>query len=435
MYMRLSRVSRGLAFILILVILFAQGVSHFDPYQLAAQQMGRELDANPGLEQRFTDYGNKARQWRQTFRTDLAHPIVALIDLAKDGNVWERILDAADDYFPMGSVFIVGLENLSREIAELDIALVNISLAQTASPKLGYLHTPQSLTHEDLETIYASCALMYRGLGEIDQDLGSIATSIRRITTLPQYDTAVNQLGEMSNLPGLGGLAAAGWNGLTAWRNMPYQIDEIQAQLDRDITTLEKMQQWYQLAVVTEAILANLRIRSSANWVNSNLEILLAALTWTIAGAVGGWVGHQAKQRRSSPQRRVRVAAMNQTTAVPNIRLDAQQPVQCSDQAKFIQPAQVRLECHWDDGRKQTFPLTNLGAITFGSALSDTVRTTTGRSTPTQAMVRRARKHFYLQVLGDQIQTLLNNQPVTGARTLKNEDKIQVGDVTAVFTN
>ena len=50
-----------------------------------------------------------------------------------------------------------------------------------------------------------------------------------------------------------------------------------------------------------------------------------------------------------------------------------------------------------------------------------------------KAIIRRARKRYYLQVLTDDAQTYVNDQLVHDACSLKNGDRIQVGDVFAVY--
>ena len=88
----------------------------------------------------------------------------------------------------------------------------------------------------------------------------------------------------------------------------------------------------------------------------------------------------------------------------------------------------AQLTCSLPNGLIQVIPLQDEDAyLTDSNSPLDQVKD------KAKAIVRRARKSYYLQVLNKDEQTYVNNQPVHDACSLKNGDLIQVGNIVAVY--
>lgn len=88
----------------------------------------------------------------------------------------------------------------------------------------------------------------------------------------------------------------------------------------------------------------------------------------------------------------------------------------------------AQLTCSLPNGLLQVIPLLDEDAyLTGGNNPINQVKD------KAKAIVRRAHKRYYLQVLNKNEQTFVNHEPVHDARSLKNGDLIQIGDIVAVY--
>ncbi len=88
----------------------------------------------------------------------------------------------------------------------------------------------------------------------------------------------------------------------------------------------------------------------------------------------------------------------------------------------------AQLTCSLPNGLIHVIPLLDEDAyLTGGNSPIDQVKD------KAKAIVRRAHRRYYLQVLNKDEQTYVNHQPVHDACSLKDGDLIQIGDIVAVY--
>lgn len=98
--------------------------------------------------------------------------------------------------------------------------------------------------------------------------------------------------------------------------------------------------------------------------------------------------------------------------------------------SKAVSPPipKAQLTCSLPNGLIHIIPLLDEDAyLTDGNSPLDQVKD------KAKAIVRRAHKRYYLQVLNKDEQTFVNYQPVHDACSLKNGDLIQIGNIVAVY--
>lgn len=93
----------------------------------------------------------------------------------------------------------------------------------------------------------------------------------------------------------------------------------------------------------------------------------------------------------------------------------------------------LSFSCDFMDGRHEVIGLPETETATIGCGSTDDILTSPDRSTVSQAVVKRAKKFYYLDVLDTTFPTTLNRQLITKARKLSPGDTITVGDVSILI--
>jgi len=454
MYKWLFRTGRNLAILIILTVLVAQGISRFDSYRFAEDKITSILQSNPGFEDQLIAYSDVASQWKDFVKPEIAQSIINLgIDPLKSLEVWDDLLKLAGTV-PGGRAFLENVDKLTHTIVSLTESLDKVAQAPTTAADFRSLRNKDNfLGRERLRQIYDNSSSLAEGLNGVSQGLRTASDYIRKVTDTPQRPEILKKLDEARAFapPGvLQDLSDDLYRGIEAWSEMPNILDSIQEKIDADVKTLNSIRSWYKFAEIVDTALDYLYIRSMAEWINSRLGVLLEILTICIAVSVGGLAGsfciEQVRWRRLTRPKIVVVdrgskSKISRQSDKPRTRRPSkkiqrtqqEQPTAVNVLNITHEGEQISIMCNWANGRRETLQLPHTGKVTVGSSPTDEVQTNKSTSAKSQVLIKRGRTRYYLEVLDNTFPTILNGQLIVDARSVKNGDVLQVGDVIAVF--
>ncbi len=240
-------------------------------------------------------------------------------------------------------------------------------------------------------------------------------------------------------------LADGIYNGINAWVDMPEMMNEIRNEINNDMETLRSIRNWYRAAEILDFLFDFIYLRSLANWVIARTGMLLALLAIFITMAVGGWTGsflvQQAKRRDLTRPRKLIVDDKRQKRRIPKQtkpsrpHKDVEQSPPTTVNIYNIgkSESQQSILCNWANGKRVTFQLPKHGKITVGSNSSDEIQTSRKNSSQSQVIIKHGKYRYFIEVTSVAYPTILNGDKIVKARSVKNGDVLQVGDVSIVF--
>jgi hypothetical protein len=418
MYRRILSFGIALIIISFLGLLAIYSAHEIDPYRLADDHIAADLQANLGLAERLVSYGNNARQLQQLLHLEIAQKLARLIDTLQHYKQWDLILQKVSA-IQGADILLNDVNATAHKLADLASALDKVVHTPSVTP-LDFTVQARSQSNQTKVTPELLTNII-TGLDDQTRLLADLSNDIQKFLDLPLIDTIPRILDLVRGIPipQVSDLADNVQQGIQVWKDLPDQIHNVRSVIKPDITALQDILLWQQLARDLDYRLTH--VRYFASWASVHSYEFFTIFIIGLAAACGGWIGSKLVNisREHAAQR-------------PKI-VYAPTPQPQPEQLPTVL-ARHSLICTWASGRCSTLTLPLEGKITLGSSAGDDVQTHLSNSVRSQVQVRRGRSFYYLEVLDCTFPTLLNQRQVfSGARRLQVRDSIQIGDVTAVY--
>lgn len=443
-----------LGIILVAIIIAAQLVWAFNPYQDATDQVNFLLQTQPDLEVRL-DYIEMARTRLQVYLDmDAAYAVADIGSTAEEQLV--EVLAAQGIRSTDVRTFTSLLENAAVELIALQTELQQPEMAAPLKPLFYQIRQqPQVSDSEHLNQIQELSPKVVEDLNDLRRRLQSISTYLRQITESSHLQRIAEVLtpGVATSLSG----DSDAWvylNAYAAWKGLPKAGESLEIQFAGTVSILEDI-----FTAVNTARVQDLRWGFStwepaAVWVNSHLGITSAAAAALLLAAVVLWLRSRMDWIRAgqSPDQRIRALMTNLALSLRQARLITNSPgagsIQGGETAPPIlaQPTRrrtlnkegesinPRLLVLWPNGEREKHPLFTDMAFRIGTDPRNPVFIDNRDAGYIEIWVRGARAGFFLEVMFCESPVMLNRYPVSGARALHDGDLIQVLDVSLIYS-
>lgn len=460
MYDWLYKTGCRAALALVVILVLAQCVAVFDPYELAEDKISSAMQSYPDIETRLNSCALKAQQWQTNPVLKIGAAVAGSIDTIRAYDWWQPLLDAAE-LGPIGTrLLLETIDRGSHNLLFLEQAFGRVGGASTVASDISRLRNATTqLGQPGMARLHKGCYDVCMGLDYIAETLGSVSQPVRAVSELkllPDILTGLREL-QSSVLWISGGILDVDelCNRIEAFIELPDMIDQMQQEIAADARTMDEVlatvRHWYGLAESAEYVLTTLHIRDLSDSVNENSTEWSGILFVCVVGAAVGAVGRSSTRRARPSDAASRDASpmrgatseddAHETTEAVTAGPRRAIQVAPTRHSRFVDVTGVSPEarrasvvCTWDDGRRERLLLPRDGKFTIGSSPADDVRTDPDRSERFQVMIRRARVRYYLEVLDVSKPTKVNGQTATGARSLTKADVVRVGDVRLVFS-
>ncbi|MHB0965005.1 MAG: FHA domain-containing protein [Bellilinea sp.] len=443
-----------LGIILVAVIIAAQLVRAFNPYQDATDQVNFLLQTQPDLEVRL-DYIEMARTRLQAYLDMEAAYAVADIGSTAEEQLVE-VLAAQGIRSTDVRTFTGLIEDAAAELTALQAELQQPELAAPLKPLFYQIRQqPQISDSERLNQIQELSPKVVEDLNDLRRRLQSISTYLRQITESPHLEQipAMLSADAATALPG----DSDAWvylNAYTAWKGLPKASESLEIQFAGTVSILEDVFTAVNTARLQDRRWGYSTWEPAAAWINTRLGITIAAAVVLLLIAVLLLLRSRIDWIRvnQGPDQRIRAFMANLALSLRQARPTASLPG-----ADFIQggetappsPAQPtrrrtlnkegdginpRLLVLWPNGERENYPLSTDMAFRIGTDPRNPVYIDKRDAGYIEIWIRGARTGFFLEVMFCESPVLLNRLPVSGARALHDGDLIQVLDVSLIYS-
>ncbi|MHB0987977.1 MAG: FHA domain-containing protein [Bellilinea sp.] len=443
-----------LGIILVAIIIGAQLVWAFNPYQDATDQVNFLLQTQPDLEVRL-DYIELARTRLQAYLDMEAAYAVADVGPAAEEQLVE-VLAAEGIRSTDVRTFTNLLKNAAVELIALQAELQQPEMAAPLKPLFYQIRQQAQVSDsEHLNQIQELSPKVLEDLNDLRRRMQSISTYLRQITESSHLERIAEVLipGGATPLPS----DSDAWVYLTAyaaWKGMPKASESLEIQFAGTVSILEDIFTAVNTARVQDRRWGFSTWEPAAVWVNTHLGVTIAVAAALLLAAAGLWLRSRMDWIRAgqSPNQRIQRIMANLALALRQTRPTSNLPGAGSNQGGepappiLAQPARrrtlnkegesinPRLLVLWPNGERENHPLATDMAFRIGTDPRNPVFIDNRDAGYIEIWVRGARAGFFLEVMFCESPVMLNRFPVSGARALHDGDLIQVLDVSLIYS-
>lgn len=443
-----------LGIILVAIIIAAQLVWAFNPYQDATNQVNFLLQTQPDLEVRL-DYIEMARTRLQAYLDmDVAYAVTDIGSTAEEQLV--EVLAAQGIRSTDVRTFTGLLENAAVELTALQTELQQPELAAPLKPLFYQIRQqPQVSDSERLNQIQELSPKVVEDLNDLRRRLQSLSTYLRQITESAHLEQipAVLSPDAATALPADSD-ARIYLNAYTAWKGLPNSSESLEIQFAGTVSILEDIFTAVNTARIQDRRWGYSTWEPAAVWINTHLGITFTAAVVLLLTAVLLLLRSRIDWIRvnQGPDQRIRAfmtnLALSLRQARPTTNLPGADTIQGGETAPPIlapptrrrmlnkegDSINPRLLVLWPNGERENHPLSTDMAFRIGTDPRNPVYIDRRDAGYIEIWVRGARAGFFLEVMFCESAVLLNRLPVSGARALHDGDLIQVLDISLIFS-
>ena len=443
-----------LGIILVAIIIAAQLVWAFNPYQDATDQVNFLLQTQPDLEVRL-DYIELARTRLQVYLdTDTAYAVADIGPSAEEQLV--EVLAAEGIRSTDVRTFTSLLKNAAVELIALQAELQQPEMAAPLKPLFYQVRQqPQVSDSEHLNQIQELSPKVVEDLSDLRRRLQSISTYLRQIAESSHLERIPAVLSPDA-ATALSGDSDA-WvylNAYAAWKGLPKASESLEIQFAGTVSILEDIFTAVNTARVQDIRWGFSTWEPAAVWINTHLGITIAAAIALLLAAVVLWMRSRMNWIRAEqgPNQGIQGIMTNLALALRQARPTLNLPEAGSNKVGepappiLAQPARrrtlnkegesinPRLLVLWPNGERENHPLAPDMAFRIGTDPRNPVFIDNRDAGYIEIWVRGARASFFLEVMFCESPVMLNRFPVSGARALHDGDLIQVLDVSLIYS-
>lgn len=439
--------------LLVLLIVFSQVILAINPYKDAAEQVNYLLQAAPDLETRL-DYTNLTlNRLKKQIDPELAYGITTKADPSAEGQLIAALASEgirATDVRTFTSL----LEGIANETLALQTALQKDNQTASLKPILYSIRQePNEVDTIRLNQIYEVSPTVIENLNDLRRRLLSLSNNMRLITDSTQLSPITESLDEKgpSDFANLGS-AQVYLNSYSAWKSLPDACESLEIQFAGTVTILDDI-----FTAVNAARLKDRRIGYSlweptARWVDSNLLLIAIAAAALLITAAVSYFGREKQLPQPDPSeaqmesRLSRILASAITPTQPRSLTRQTEPVEAAAPSAPMTAVTLqrrtmrsgggsnpRFVVLRSSGGREIKHLSTEKAFRIGTDPRNQMHIENNENGYIEIWVKFARAGFFIEVMYCESPVLLNRQPFTGARALRNGDLIQVLDVSLIF--
>ncbi len=439
--------------LLVAVIIGAQLVGAFNPYQDATDQVKTLLQIQPDLEARL-DYIELARTRLQAYLdTDAAYAVTEVGSSAQ-----KQLIEALAPAGIRGTdvrTFTSLLDSAAVELLALRTELQQEELAAPLKPLFYQIRQqPEIIDSERLNQIHEISPKVVEDLNDLRRRLLSISNNIRLITESSQLQPIAEALapGASASLS-IDPEARAYFNSYAAWKSLPEANESLEIQFAGTVSILDDIFNAVNTAQMQDRRWGFSTWEPAAMWVNSHLGItIVTAVALLLAAGVLLLRSRPGLTRLEQiPNQDIQrlftnlVSSLKHTRPASNLqrpRADQgavpaapilTQPVRRRTLNQAGESANPRLLVLWPNGERKNHLLDTDKAFRIGSDPRNPVFIDNRDAGYIEIWVRGARAGHFVEVMFCESPVMLNRQPISGARALHDGDILQVLDLSLLY--
>jgi hypothetical protein len=432
--------------LLVAALIASQVIWALNPYKDAMNQVNRLLQTHPDLETRL-DYLDLARS-RLSSALD---PQFANAVADAKGSAETQLVDVLA---PAGinpadiRTFTSLMNNVSVEILALNARLQGENLAAPLKPVFYQIRQqPEIIDSARLNQINQTSPMIIEDINDIRRRLLSISNNLRLIAESSDLQPIIAALTPGGSISLLEGSEAGVYiSSYTVWKSIPDISESLEIQFAGTVSILNDIFTTVNAARQEDQRWGYLMWEPAALWFNRNvLATGLSALLLLITAAGLSLRSQLIRLPFLPDEKTARKSGSTARITSPVKYLPGDGMEGLPPAAETIPASQARRRSAAGDtvnprllvlrpnGERETMPLSPDKAFRIGSDPRNPLFIDNREAGYIEIWIRNARAGYFIEVMFCESPVTLNRHPITGARSLRNGDLIQILDISLIF--